>query len=438
MIENAAAAASRLAGRLEATAVSCRGSRKSHHRFRGVPCESGIESESPVRILPDSPSVDYLRREAKDLLVAWHEQDPTVALSDAQRAVAEQYGFRTWPDLKAEVERRRTADRPTAPGAAEQLAAAFDLGAVCEPMTPIAYAFMGRRWRLTTERGDWLVGPVFDWIGAEQASTAAELRERARAVGVAAPEPVRAADGALVKRLGGQNWRVDRWIDAGSEVLQPVRSVVATEIGRTLALIHSAGTPTDRALVPGTHGHLTHRCPPASWDELLQRARSTGAPWVDEAVTVREKILRPLEEVPPAEPTEPFRICIQDLNAGAVRMGRSGEVVCMHWDFAGPNQRSWELAYVLRQWASDQRTNPGTARALADGYQEVAGGLPSIDRSSFWVAITASLNWVHDQLSRSLDSEGERRTFSEGALLSELADPFSLAKIDRILDEVTA
>ena len=90
----------------------------------------------------------------------------------------------------------------------------------------------------------------------------------------------------------------------------------------------------------------------------------------------------------------------------------------MHWDFAGPNQRSWELAYVLRQWASDQRTNPGTARALADGYRTVAGALPAMDRSSFWITITASSNWVHDQLSRSLTATGERRAFSEGALLS--------------------
>jgi hypothetical protein len=162
-----------------------------------------------VRVLPDTPHLDFLRQEAKDLLLALRERDPSAALSDAQGAVADQYGFRTWPDLKAEVERRRSTPPPADPELARALAEAFDLGEVTAPMTPISYAFMGRRWRLETERGGWLVGPVFDWITDEQASRATELRERARAAGVLALKPVRAGDGALVRRVGGKSWRVD-------------------------------------------------------------------------------------------------------------------------------------------------------------------------------------------------------------------------------------
>lgn len=54
-----------------------------------------------MRTLPDNPSLEFLRQEAKDLLVALRESTPTASLADAQKSLSEQYGFRTWPDLKA-------------------------------------------------------------------------------------------------------------------------------------------------------------------------------------------------------------------------------------------------------------------------------------------------------------------------------------------------
>jgi len=60
-----------------------------------------------VRMLSDSPSLDDLRRQAKDLLVGLRETRPGAALTDAQTALARNYGFRSWPELKIEVERRR-------------------------------------------------------------------------------------------------------------------------------------------------------------------------------------------------------------------------------------------------------------------------------------------------------------------------------------------
>jgi hypothetical protein len=68
--------------------------------------------------LPGRPSLDQLRRQARELLRAAAHGDPTavarlrtvsarVTLSAAQLAVAREYGYRSWPALKAEVERRR-------------------------------------------------------------------------------------------------------------------------------------------------------------------------------------------------------------------------------------------------------------------------------------------------------------------------------------------
>lgn len=217
-----------------------------------------------VRTLPDKPHPDYLRQEAKHLLAALRERDASTRLAEAQRAIAEQYGFRTWPDLKAEVDRRRSSSGPADPGLADKIAEIFGLGRPTGPMTPIGYAFMGRRWRLDTERGRWLTGPVFDWIGPEQAALAVELRQAARAAGVHAPEPVPTADGDHVARVDGSNWRVDRWQDYGPEVLEPVRRSVARSVGRTLAILHRVGPPTDRTITPGAGGHLTYRHPARS------------------------------------------------------------------------------------------------------------------------------------------------------------------------------
>jgi hypothetical protein len=70
--------------------------------------------------LPDRPDLDQLRRQARELLRAAANGEPhavtrlsavsdRIVLSAAQLAVAREYGFPSWPALKAEVERRRSA-----------------------------------------------------------------------------------------------------------------------------------------------------------------------------------------------------------------------------------------------------------------------------------------------------------------------------------------
>jgi hypothetical protein len=70
--------------------------------------------------LPARPDLDQLRRQARELHQAARDgdapslrrlgQDPgAVTLSAAQLALARDYGFASWPRLKAEVERRRAA-----------------------------------------------------------------------------------------------------------------------------------------------------------------------------------------------------------------------------------------------------------------------------------------------------------------------------------------
>lgn len=58
--------------------------------------------------LPARASLEYLKRLAKEHLIALRETDPAARLSRAQLAIARRYGFPSWRALKAEVDRRRT------------------------------------------------------------------------------------------------------------------------------------------------------------------------------------------------------------------------------------------------------------------------------------------------------------------------------------------
>jgi hypothetical protein len=62
-----------------------------------------------VRHLPERPNLDQLKHQAKELLAAWRrgasrDAPDTPRLRDAQRAIAQQYGFDSWDTLRAHVE----------------------------------------------------------------------------------------------------------------------------------------------------------------------------------------------------------------------------------------------------------------------------------------------------------------------------------------------
>ena len=61
-----------------------------------------------TRSLPPSPNLDQLKRQAKELL---RRQPLLGRLRDAQRVLAEQYGFDSWDALRAHVEAVGTASR---------------------------------------------------------------------------------------------------------------------------------------------------------------------------------------------------------------------------------------------------------------------------------------------------------------------------------------
>lgn len=56
------------------------------------------------RNLPPHPNLEHLKKQAKDLLRDLQQQNPDSQLADAQFAIAREYGFASWPKLKAYVE----------------------------------------------------------------------------------------------------------------------------------------------------------------------------------------------------------------------------------------------------------------------------------------------------------------------------------------------
>jgi ankyrin repeat protein/uncharacterized glyoxalase superfamily protein PhnB len=59
--------------------------------------------------LPHRPSLDYLKKLAKERLRDLRRTDPNARLADAQLEVARDHGFSSWRALKAEVERRTSS-----------------------------------------------------------------------------------------------------------------------------------------------------------------------------------------------------------------------------------------------------------------------------------------------------------------------------------------
>ena len=64
------------------------------------------------RHLPEHPNLDHLKKQAKALLGDLEQRNPAAKLADALHAVAREYGFATWPQLKAHVESLPVQESP--------------------------------------------------------------------------------------------------------------------------------------------------------------------------------------------------------------------------------------------------------------------------------------------------------------------------------------
>ena len=83
----------------------------------------------PASRLPSRPSLEQLRKQAKERLAALRVADPSAQLADAQFALAREYGFESWPKLVSHVEATiRASKEPTLTAPVSRRLGTRDLG----------------------------------------------------------------------------------------------------------------------------------------------------------------------------------------------------------------------------------------------------------------------------------------------------------------------
>jgi Ser/Thr protein kinase RdoA (MazF antagonist) len=403
-----------------------------------------------VKTLPDNPNLDHLRRQAKDLLAGLRDFRPEASLADAQASLAQQYGFRGWTDLKAEVDRLREQADVADEALARAVAASFGLGAVTRPMMSVARADeMGRRWSLETERGRWAVRTMDTWRPIVDAQTDVALQQAAAGAGILLPTPVRSRSGAIVGSVGGHSWRVYEWIHSGPPLTAPVSSTITHEVGRILAKIHRLALPAPSRISPYHTSRRSARwiagagpATEAEWRELAATARARRADWAS-ALTEAIPALVDLGTIGEGTPPLPPVLCHMNLNPGHVRLGGNGRLVVVGWEHAGGLPPSWELGSALTQWAvdPDNGVNVAGARAMIDGYRSVAGSLPPLDMAMFRGHVIGLGNYVFDQVEDALNArEAEDQRHTARSMRHLLAHPPSRARanLEELLDVAVA
>ncbi len=381
-----------------------------------------------MRVLPDNPHLDFLRQEAKDLLVALREFDPSAALGDAQRALAREYGYDGWPRLKAEVDQRRQHP-PTPPaGLVEGLAEAFDLGSVTA-VKPVSYSPLGRHWSLTTDRGRWLAVPGYPWMGDHQAETGERLRTAAAAAGVPSPSSRRSRSDRLIETVAGGPWRVSAWLELGPAPSLPAQTSVARRVGEIAGTLHSLAIPSEEPINP----YLTAHRPDADWQDLVRRARAVGKPWADQLAGLLPGVAE-IGVLGQAVPTDRFLLCNCNLIPETLRLGSGQQLIVVEWTFTGSLTAELEVANLLAHWALRPDLNRVVAKAFATGYADRAEAFPQLSRESFSVAVNGLLNWTYNTFCEAISpADPDAADLAEREIPELLRRPLTLDLIDQLI-----
>ncbi|MBL7253691.1 phosphotransferase [Paractinoplanes lichenicola] len=351
-----------------------------------------------MKTLPDNPHLDHLRRQAKDLLAGLRDTRPEATLADAQTALARQYGFRTWADLKAEVDRGRGGAVEAGQALAEQLADRYGLGAVVAMRSLARPDEMGRRWLLETGQGRWAVRTVDDVYPVTDGEENTRFQEAALRAGVTLPRPVRSLDGRVVEEIGGHRWRVYESVRSGPPLAAPVSATITREVGALLAIVHGLRFPAAE-ICPWNDRRLSTR----GWAELAGPATAKGAAWAP-VLTAALPALAELESIGDchAATTEPV-LCHNNFNPGNVRVSKT--LVVSGWEHAAGLPPEWELAAALANWAVDPNggVNEAGARALLEGY----GSTRPLTLADFRGTAIGLQNYVAGQVELALEATGD-------------------------------
>lgn len=396
-----------------------------------------------MKILPDQPHLDHLRQQAKDLLAGLRDSRPDASLADAQAALAQRYGFRTWTDLKAEVDTRRGTAPTADPELARMIAARYGLGEVTGAMRSLARADeVGRPWSLATRRPGapspeatdrWLVRSLDNWWPIVDVERELALRQAAAAEGVLVPAVVRSASGAVVESAGGQEWRVYEWLPSGPPLVAPVSAGTTYAVGGILAKLHRLRHPVDRI----SPWHVS-RLSDVAWGDLVAKATAGDARWAP-ALAGMVPTLAGLETIRDDAPAAPV-LSHNALGPGSVRRSAPSRLVVAGWEHAGGQPPAWELANALMDWAIDPGggVNVAGARAMVGGYRDEAGSVPPLDLPAWHGAVTGLLNYVCGEVEYALDAKDpDERRHADRSVHHLLTHLPSRAGLERLLAALT-
>lgn len=358
-----------------------------------------------MRTLPTTPNLEHLKQQAKDLLDALRETRPEATLADAQRAVAEQYGFRRWTDLKHEVEQLRETPELADQELIAAIAETFELGDLTGPGVVVAYELSCPVLRIETGAGRWEARGLLPWMTDDQLARGIGLMEAAASAGVRTPTPKRSASGSLAEEVGGSRWRVDEWIDLGPAIVKPIGKAHALKIGEVLGTLHALHIAPDIPIGDWTG----KRHSPERWQEVLGIMKDHDAPWA----AALEAALPTIQDLMTVATEPPGRDLILSHNDlwNAVHTSRDGSLTVVGWEFAGATPPAWELGSALHALTetSDGGLNTSVVPSILEGYASAFGSRPKIDLPIFAMAINGWDSWTLSRMNIALSEERDDR-----------------------------
>jgi ankyrin repeat protein len=191
-------------------------------------------SARPAQTLPARPSLEHLKNEAKQLLKVLRKQNPQAQLAIAQLAVARDYGFASWRQLKAHVD-------GMAPAKTDRKAV-FDAARTGDIET-VRRAFEAGFDPGTTDHDGRSVHQIAKQAGHEAIELLArEFQERA----TRPPEVERTINAILVAAANGRADELARLLDAHSDLIDARGGNHQKQTALHKAAWHCSGDPETR------------------------------------------------------------------------------------------------------------------------------------------------------------------------------------------------
>jgi aminoglycoside phosphotransferase (APT) family kinase protein len=228
---------------------------------------------------------------------------------------------------------------------------------------------------------------------------------------------VRTADGAVLCDVSSATVRVSEWVD----LLERYARLDPATVGRIVAALHRVDYTGSNGVDPW----YTDPVGAESWDELVRRLDTDGAPFAGLLAAQRDELvaLQQLVEWPGE-----LQTCHRDLFADNVLRTPNGGLCVIDWENAGLADPSQELCLVPFEYSCGEMDR---ARELYDAYRD-AGGPGCIDQPGDFSMIICQLAHIGEIACRRwLDPERRAdRAHNEEWAMEFLTQPLTRAMID--------